>query len=77
LTTKIYFQQDTAATFTAGENAVAAGIVPPTLVPGLGDQAYVVIGGFLDVLKGSISVKIVSPLSSAAQVEALAHQIVG
>jgi hypothetical protein len=50
--------------------------VQPTSVPGLGDQAYVV-NGFIAVLKGSISVKITSPLSSAAQVEALAHQIVG
>jgi hypothetical protein len=74
--TKIQFQQDTVFTFTAGENAVAATLGTPTSVPGLGDQAYETLG-FIAVLKGSISVKITAPLSSASEVEALAHQIVG
>jgi len=70
--TKIQFQTDTAATFAAGEAAVSS----PTNVSGLGDAAYYV-SGFIDVLKGSVAVKIVSAFSTTDQLEALAHQIVG
>jgi hypothetical protein len=74
VTTKIQFQTDTAATFAAGKNAVAtAGETPVTLTS---DESYVV-GGFLAVLKGSVAIKITSPLSTPAQVEALARQILG
>lgn len=64
------------ATFAAGKNAVAAAGETPVTVPGLGDSAYVV-GGFLAVLKGSVAIEITSPLSTPAQVEALARQILG
>jgi hypothetical protein len=74
--TKIQFQTDMAATFAAGKNAVATAGETPVTVPGLGDSAYVV-GGFLAVLKGSVAIEITSPLSTPAQVEALARQILG
>ena len=70
--TKIEFQQDTAATFAAGENAVPSA----TKVSGLGDAAYTTTG-FLAVLNGGYSFKIVSPLSSTAQLEALGRTLVG
>jgi uncharacterized cupin superfamily protein len=75
-TTKIQFQTDTAATFASGKSAVTTAGEAPVTVPGLGDSAYVV-GGFLAVLKGSVATKITSPLSTPAQVEALARQILG
>lgn len=74
--TKIQFQKDTAATFAAGENAVATTVVKPVSVSGLGESAYTMpSGGFLDVFTGSESIKITSPLSTTAQLEALARQI--
>ena len=72
--TKIVFQTDTTATFAAGKAAVATAGQTLVNVPGLGDAAYVV-GGFLAVLKGSVALRITSPLSTPAQVEALARQI--
>ncbi len=68
--TKIDLQQDTPATFTAGENAVPTAIV----VPGLGDAAYVA-SGFLAVLHGTYSIRVLSPFSSAPQLEALARKL--
>ena len=71
--TRIRFQKDTTTTFAAGKAAVGAAAVP---VSGLGDAAYAV-SGFIDVLKGSVAVRITAPLASTAQVETLAHKIVG
>jgi hypothetical protein len=45
-------------------------------VPGLGDAAFAE-SGFIDVLKGSVAVRITAPLATAAQVETLARNIVG
>jgi hypothetical protein len=70
--TKIAFQQATASTFAAGEAAVPIA----AKVSALGDAAYVA-GGFLAVLKGTTALRITSPLSTATQVEALAHSILG
>jgi len=69
---RVVFQTDTASTFAAGESAVPTA----TKVSGLGDAAYKA-GGFLAVLKGTSALRITSPLSTPAQVEALAHKIVG
>ena len=69
---RIVFQKDTPSTFAAGEAAVPTA----TKVAGLGDAAYT-SGGFLAVLKGNTALRITAPLSTSAQVEALAHQIVG
>ena len=72
MATKIEFQQDTAATFAAGENATPL----TTVVPGLGDSAYA-SPGFLAVLHGTFSIRILSALSSAQQLEALARKLLG
>jgi len=68
--TKITFQQDTPATFAAGENAVPS----VAKVSGLGDAAYATTG-FLAVLNGTYSIRILSPLSSQQQLEALGRQL--
>jgi len=72
VSTKIEFQQDTSASFTAGENAVPTA----TKVSGLGDAAYT-SGGFLAVLNGTYSIRILSAFSSTQQLEALARKLLG
>lgn len=72
ISTKIDFQQDTAATFSAGEKAVPTA----TVVSGLGDAAYMTTG-FLAVLHGSYAIRILSPMSSPQQLEALARKLLG
>jgi hypothetical protein len=69
---RVAFQKDTASTFAAGEAAVPTA----TKVSGLGDAAYNA-GGFLAVLKGTTALRITAPLSTSAQVAALAHKILG
>ncbi len=71
---RIAFQEDTHATFQAGEQAVIGTGQTPTNVPGLGDAAYG-ITGFLAVLTGSTALRITAPLSSLAQLEALARSV--
>jgi hypothetical protein len=70
--TKIVFQLDTASAFAAGEAAVPTA----TKVTGIGDAAYTA-GGFLAALKGTTALRITSPLSTSAQLEALARSILG
>jgi len=64
------FQEDTSATFAAGEAAVPSVVK----VSGLGDAAYGV-SGFLAVLNGSYAIRISAPLSSLAQLETLARKL--
>ena len=68
----VEFQKDTASTFAAAEAAVPTA----TKVTGLGKGAFAT-SGFVYVFTGDMSVKVLSPLSSTAQVEALAKKIVG
>jgi hypothetical protein len=68
----IDFQKDTAGTFAAAEAAVPNA----TKVSGLGQGAFTTTG-FVYVYDGGVSVKVLSPLSTSAQVQALAKQIVG
>jgi len=72
--TKIEFETDTAASFTAGEKGAAA--LHPVKVSGLGKAAWTLqSGGDLDVFTGTESIKILSPFSSAAKLEALARKL--
>ncbi len=73
--TKITFQKDTAATFAAGEKAVAAlGIVK---IAGLGQAAWTTkAGGDLEVYRSGETIKILSPLTPAAELEALARKLI-
>jgi len=73
--TKITFQQDTASTFAAGEKAASAlGIVK---VSGLGQAAWATkAGGDLEVYKSGETVKILSPLTPASELEALARKLI-
>ena len=71
---RIVFQEDTRATFAAGEQAAAGAGGAPTTVTGLGDAAYGVYG-FLAVLSGSTALRITAPLSTLTQVEGLARTI--
>ena len=70
--TKVEFQQDTASTFAASENAVS-GAVP---VHGIGRAGFQTTG-FIAVFDGSMTVKIVSPFSTTVQLEALARKVIG
>ena len=73
--TKVEFQVDTPTTFAAAERADAPlGIVK---IRGLGVGAFAPkAGGFLYVYKGgSESLKILSPLTSIARLEALARKL--
>ena len=61
--------------FAASEHNVAAGLTIVS-VPGLGDEAWAPKGsGSVFALKGSVQVEVLSPLSTDAQVQALARQI--
>jgi len=70
IATRVDFQEDTSATFAAGEAAVPSVVK----VSGLGDAAYGV-SGFLAVLNGSYAIRISAPLSSLAQLETLARKL--
>lgn len=70
VSTKIDFQQDTSASFAAGEKAVPMA----TIVSGLGDAAYM-SSGFLAVLHGTYSIRVLSAFSSEQQLEALARKL--
>jgi hypothetical protein len=69
---RIVFQKDTASTFAAGEAAVPTA----TKIVGLGNSAYGTTG-FIAVLNGQYALRITAPLSTQAQLETLARQILG
>jgi hypothetical protein len=73
--TKVEYQVDTPATFAAAEKADAALAV--VRIKGLGEGAFAPkLGGFLHVYKGGgESIKILSPLTSLAKLEAPAHKL--
>jgi hypothetical protein len=73
--TKITFQEDTTATFAAGEKAAAA-FAPVLKVKGLGKSAWgPKVGGGLYVFVGTYSIKILAPLVSTAKLEVLARKL--
>jgi hypothetical protein len=73
--TKITFQEDTAATFAAGEKAVGSTLVK---VSGLGKAAWTTkVGGTLEVFNGNETLKILAPAASATRLEGLARKIPG
>jgi hypothetical protein len=73
--TKITFQEDTTATFAAGEKAAAA-VAPVLKVKGLGKSAWgPKVGGGLYVFVGTYSIKILAPLVSTAKLEILARKL--
>ena len=75
LAAKVTFQQDTAATFAAGEKAAAAAL-PVTKISHLGKAAWAPkSGGSLYVFTGSYTIKMLSPLTSLAKLETLAHKL--
>lgn len=72
---RIEFQADTASTFATSEKAVAA-LQKIVKVKGLGQAAWTTAsGGDLQVYSNGETTKILSPLVSAAKLEALAHKI--
>jgi hypothetical protein len=75
LAPKVTFQRDTAATFAAGEKAAAAAL-PVAKISHLGKAAWAPkSGGSLYVFTGSYTIKMLSPLTSLAKLEALAHKL--
>jgi hypothetical protein len=75
LAPKVTFQQDTAATFAAGEKAAAAAL-PVAKISHLGKAAWATKGGgSLYVFTGSYTIKLLSPLTSLAKLETLAHTL--
>jgi len=71
----IQFQKETAASFAAGENAVAKSL--RTTVKGLGKAAWgSKYGGFLAVFLGSESIRITAPGASLARLEKLARKLI-
>jgi hypothetical protein len=74
--TRITFQEDTAATFAAGEKAAAA-VGPVVKVPNLGKSAWAPkSGGGLYVFLGTESLRMVSPLTPTTKLETLARKII-
>ena len=74
--TKITISVGTPAEFAASEHNVAGGLTVVS-VPGVGDKAWGPKGvGTVFALKGSVQVEVLSPLSTDAQVQALARQII-
>jgi hypothetical protein len=72
--TRITFQVDTAATFAAGEKAASA--LGVRNIHGLGKAAWAPkAGGGLYVFTGGETLKIVSPLTNVAKLEALARKL--
>ena len=75
LAPKVTFQQDTAATFAAGEKAAAAAL-PVAKISHLGKAAWAPkSGGSLYVFTGSYTIKMLAPLTSLAKLETLAHKL--
>ena len=75
LAPKVEFQQDTAATFAAGEKAANAAL-HVTKIQHLGKAAWASgTGGFLYVFTGSYSVKILAVLTSLPKLESLARKL--
>jgi hypothetical protein len=75
LAPKVEFQEDTAATFAAGEKAANASL-HVTKIQHLGKAAWAPgTGGFLYVFTGSYSVKILAALTSLPKLEALARKL--
>lgn len=73
--TKVEFQEDTAATFAASEKAAAAA-VPVAKVKGLGKSAWMTKApGSLYVFTGAYTIKLISPLTPNAKLEALAGKL--
>jgi hypothetical protein len=74
--TKVTISEGTRTEFAASEHNVAASLTVVS-VPGLGDEAWGLKGaGTVFVLKGSVQVEVLSPLSTDTQVQALARQII-
>ena len=72
---KVEFQQDTSATFAAGEKAAAAQL-PVVKVAHLGKAAWTLkSGGSLYVLTGSYQIKILAILTAVPKLEALARKL--
>jgi hypothetical protein len=75
LAPKVTFQQDTAATFVAGEKAAAAAL-PVAKISHLGKAAWAPkSGGSVYVFTGSYTIKILAPLTSLAKLETLARKL--
>ena len=75
LAPKVTFQEDTSATFAAGEKAAAAAL-PVAKISHLGKAAWAPkSGGSLYVFTGSYTIKVLSPLTSLAKLEMLAHKL--
>ena len=75
LAPKVTFQQDTAATFAAGEKAAAAAL-PVAKISHLGKAAWAPkSGGSLYVFTGSYTIKMLAPLTSLTKLETLAHKL--
>jgi len=74
--TQVSISVSTPSAFQAGEAAVRSSGLPVVSVPGLGSEAWAQPGvGSVYVLNGSVQIEVLSPLSSPAQVEALARQL--
>jgi hypothetical protein len=74
--TKVDISVGTPTEFRAGEAAVRSSGLTVVSVPGLGSEAWAQPGvGSVYVLNGSVQIEVLSPLSSPAQVQALARQL--
>ena len=75
LATKVEFQQDTAATFAAGEKAAGAAL-PVVKIAHLGRAAWAPkSGGSIYVFTGSYQIKILAVLTSLPKLETLARKL--
>jgi hypothetical protein len=75
LAPKVEFQQDTPATFAAGEKAAAAAL-PVVKIAHLGHAAWAPkSGGSLYVFTGTYQIKLLSLLTSLPKLEALARKL--
>jgi hypothetical protein len=75
LAPKVTFQEDTSARYAAGEKAAAAAL-PVAKISHLGKAAWAPkSGGSLYVFTGSYTIKMLSPLTSLAKLEMLAHKL--
>jgi hypothetical protein len=74
--TRVEISVGTPAEFQAGEQSVRKAGLTVVSVPGLGSEAWAPQGvGSVYVLNGSVQIEVLSPLSSPAQVQALARQL--
>ena len=75
LAPKVEFQQDTAATFAAGEKAAGAAL-PVVKIAHLGQAAWAPkSGGSIYVFTGSYQIKILAVLTSLPKLETLARKL--